>query len=445
MMDVLLFILYLLTMLSLFRYVVTEVKEGWNISSVFLIFFLIQYLLVPLLFILNNNLFFLDFPVPDLMISYHGLERFYSFASFGVVVIFLAFFFAGTWSVNPYQKSSYRLAERRISFLSHEVNLLFLMGLFLSLLSLASLFLYASSFGGMERAIEVAARVRSGYGEEVWLSSRFIFMKRFIPFSLLVIVIYFLLEERRGFGVMVMFWVALGVAVFSRFVLFKGKQAILALVLLYLFYLSLKNRKSYFVHFGIFFVMAIFLLPALDTYLDTKKFELPEVDNLLQQLLSMFTFLNFDQVSLEFALRKEYDFYYFEDFIWGLGGSYLPQSWLSRFSSVIYQNTYFFYGYENLTVPPGVVGFGYYNLGAWGVALMGFFTGFLFKTLDLFFANLLRYNPRLMMAYAFVMTQAFTWVRTGIPKYSFYNTSITVLFLVILWGYRRERVEVTHE
>jgi len=446
MMDTLLFVLYFGSMLFLFRYIVMDVKSGWNIRSVFLIFFLIQYLFVPLLFILNQNVFFLDFYPPDLMIGSHGLEKFYSFESFALVVIFIAFFFVGTWSVNEHVSSSFRLQEQTIRLFSREVNLLFLMGLFLALLSLASLFLYASSFGGIERAVEVASRVRSGYGDEVWLNSRFIFMKRLIPFSMLGIVIFFLLKHREGFWVWVLFGVSLGVTLFSKFVLFKGKQGILSLILLYLFYLSLKNKKSYFLHFGLFFVAAIFLLPALDIYLDTKKFQLPEVDNLLQQLLSMFTFLNFDQVSLEFSLRKSYDFAYFQDFIWGLGGSYLPQSWLSAFSSVIYKNTYFFYGYEHLTVPPGVVAFGYYNLGVLGVILMGFFSGFLLKHIDLFFINLLHYNPQLIIAYAFVMTQAFTWVRTGIPKYAFYSTSMTVLFLVLLLGYKRQKVEVdAHE
>jgi len=445
MMDTLLFSLYFVLFVGLFKYVVISVREGWHIRAVFLIFFLIQYLLVPLLFILNRTLFFLDFYPPDLMISYHGLETFYSFESFALVAIFLFAFFLGTWSVNEHITHSFRLKERTIRIFSREVNFLFLMGLFLALLSLASLFLYASSFGGIARAVEVAARVRSGYGEEVWLNSRFIFMKRLIPFSMLGIVIFFLLQKREGLGIWLLFAVSLGVTLFSKFVLFKGKQGILALILLYLFYLSLKNKKSYFMHFGLFFVAMIFLLPALDIYLDTQKFQLPEMSNLLQQFLSMFTFLNFDQVSLEFALRKSYDYYYFQDFIWGLGGSYLPQSWLSHFSSVIYLNTYFFYGYEHLTVPPGVVAFGYYNLGVWGVVLMGFFSGFLLKNIDLFFTRLIHYNPRMIIAYAFVMTQAFTWVRTGIPKYAFYSTSMTVLFLVILWGYDRESVDLDEE
>ncbi len=442
MMQTLLFSLYLVLFVVLFRYIVMAVKQGWNIRAVFLIFFMIQYLLVPLLFILNDTVFFLDFFPPDLMVTSYQLEHFYSFESFALVLIFLAAFFLGTWSVNAHLKSSYQLEERYVRMLSGRVNFLFLMGLFLTLLSLVSLFLYASSFGGIERAVEVAARVRSGYGEEVWLNSRYIFMKRLIPFSMLGLVIFFLLKRREGIMVWVLFGVALGVTLFSKFVLFKGKQGILALILLYLFYLSLKNKKSYFMHFGLFFVAMIFLLPALDIYLDTEKFALPEMSNLLQQFLSMFTFLNFDQVALEFALKEHYDYYYFQDFIWGLGGSYLPQSWLSSFSTVIYLNTYFFYGYEHLTVPPGVVAFGFYNLGVLGVVLMGFFSGFLLRSIDRFFERLIYYNPRMIIAYAFVMTQAFTWVRTGIPKYAFYSTSMTVLFLVILWGYDRKKVEV---
>ncbi len=76
------------------------------------------------------------------------------------------------------------LKERRITILSQEISILFLIGLFLAVLSLASVLIYASQFGGMERAIEAADAVRSGHGDEYWISKQFIFVYRFIPFSI---------------------------------------------------------------------------------------------------------------------------------------------------------------------------------------------------------------------------------------------------------------------
>jgi len=80
-----------------------------------------------------------------------------------------------------------------------------------------------------------------------------------------------------------MFLLALWTALFSRFVLFKSKQAIIELLLLYMFYLSLKNRKSYLFHFGIFFLIAIFLIPALESYLDTGNLQFQRLVILFKQ------------------------------------------------------------------------------------------------------------------------------------------------------------------
>ncbi len=113
--------------------------------------------------------------------------------------------------------------------------------------------------------------------------------------------------------------------------LFKSKQAIIELLLLYMFYLSLKNRKSYLFHFGIFFLIAVFFIPALESYLDTGKFALPEASNIVQAVFNMLTFFNFDQTSLVFALHENYDFVYFEGVVSGLRGKLLPMSWLNLY------------------------------------------------------------------------------------------------------------------
>ncbi len=269
----------------------------------------------------------------------------------------------------------------------------------------------------MERAIEAADAVRSGHGDEYWISKQFIFVYRFIPFSILSIIIFFLLKNKQGIWVWVMFLLALWTALFSRFVLFKSKQAIIELLLLYMFYLSLKNRKSYLFHFGIFFLIAIFLIPALESYLDTGKFAIPEASNIVQAIFNMLTFFNFDQTSLVFALHENYDFVYFEGVISGLRGKLLPMSWLTSMdNNTIFTNTYFFYNLREAIVPPGIVAFGYYNFGVIGVIFVALFSGYLIKKIDYFFINATDYEPQFIILYAFAMTKVFTWVRTGIPK-----------------------------
>ena len=439
--TLILFILYLSLFIYISRYIVFIVKDGWSMVAVFLLFWTIEYLVIPLSMILNDTIFFLPYKLLDLYVTNHGIDRFYSYKSFATIFIFISIFFLGVKSVKIPKLSHYILKERSIKILSKEYNLLVAIGLFLALLSLASVFIYASQFGGMQRAIDAADAVRSGHGDEFWISKQYIFVYRFIPFSILAIIIFFLLKDNRGFWRWSILWLGLGVALFSRFSLFKSKQAIIEFLLLYLFYLSLKNKKSYLFHFGILFIIAIFFIPALESYLDTGKFVISDASNIFQSVLNMLTFFNFDQTSLEFSLNKNYDFVYFEGVISGLRGKLIPISWLTNMNgNTIFSNTYYFYNLKEAIVPPGVVAFGFYNLGIVGVILVAFISGLLVKKIDYFFLNVISYAPKFIILYAFVMTKVFTWVRTGIPKFTFYDTILIVLSLILLIGYKREKL-----
>ena len=436
-----LFMLYLSFLIFIIRYMVTSVKEGWNMVSVFLFFWLIQYLIIPLSMILNDSILFLDYTMLDLAVEPYGIERFYSYKSFAVIFIFINFFFLGVYSVKKEKIDEYKLKEKIVIIFSKEVNLLFAIGLFLAILSFASLFIYASQFGGMARAIEAADAVRSGHGDEYWISKTFIFVYRFIPFSTLVIIIFFLLDNRKGFWVWTMLWIGVGVSLFTRLALLKSKQSIIELFLLYLFYISLKNKKSYLLNFGLFFLSAIFLIPGLESYLDTGRFIIPDPMQFAQSTLDMLTFFNFNQTSLEFSVHNNYNFVYFEDFISGLRGTFIPISWLSNLDgNTLYTNTYFFYHERKAIVPPGVVAFGYYNFGVLGVIFIAFFSGVLVKKIEYFFNGVVSYAPQFIILYAFIMTKVFTWVRTGIPKFTFYDTLLVILSLVLYLGYKKERV-----
>jgi oligosaccharide repeat unit polymerase len=414
------------------------VEKGWDILSVFFMFFTIQYLLIPLLFILNKTVFFLHFPIGDLVVHYHGLEKFYSFSAFMLTLIFIFFMFLGMWFIpEPTVKEKvYHLEDKQIYLFGKERSFLYLIAVFLTLLSVASIYLYSNSFGGIVRAIEVADNIRSGYGDEFWISKTWVFTKRFIPFALLGVILFLTLEKR---DYMAWFLIFLGVMVtlLTVFGLFRSKQAILSLILVYIFYLSLKNQKNYLFHLMIFFVMAVFLIPLLESFYASGEFKLPDISSFAQQLLDMLSFFNFTAVSLEFALEKQYDFRYFMDFFLGLSGKYLPASWLEGFgidAETVTINTFYFYGTMTRTVPPGVIAGGFYNFGVLGVAMVAFGTGALFKKLDIYFKDIIASNPRFMLLYAFVIVKAFTWTRTGLPKYAFYSTTMTVILIVMIIG-----------
>jgi len=112
-------------------------------------------------------------------------------------------------------------------------------------------------------------------------------------------------------------------------------------------------------------------------------------------------------------------------------------------NNTIFTNTYFFYNLREAIVPPGIVAFGYYNFGVIGVIFVALFSGYLIKKIDYFFINATDYEPQFIILYAFAMTKVFTWVRTGIPKFTFYDTILIVLSLIIVIGYKREKLDVT--
>lgn len=435
--EIVLFLLYFIALILMSSYIIKNVESGWDILSVFFLFFVIQYLLIPLLFILNKMVFFLHFPIGDLIVKYYGLDNFYSFSSFMVTMVFLFFTFLGMWSIREIKSTTYVLEDRLIYLFGKERSMLYLIAIFLTLLSFLSLFLYSNSFGGIVRAIEVADNIRSGYGDEFWISKTWVFTKRFIPFSLVAIILFFTLEKRDDFFVWFLMFIGLVVTLITIFGLFRSKQAILSLILLYIFYLSLKNKENYLFHLMIFFLMAVFLIPLLESMYGTGEFKFPDISSFAQQLLEMLSFFNFTAVSLEFALEKNYDLRYFMDFFLGLSGTYLPASWLEGFGingETVTINTFYFYGTMTRTVPPGVVAGGFYNLGIFGVAIVAFGTGALFKKLDIYFKNIIATNPRFMLLYAFVIVKAFTWTRTGLPKYAFYSTTMTVVLIVMILG-----------
>ncbi len=436
--EIVLFILYFIVLILMSSYIIKSVEKGWDILSVFFMFFTIQYLLIPLLFILNKTIFFLHFPIGDLVVHYHGLEKFYSFSAFILTLIFIFFIFLGMWLIpEPKEKAKpFLLEDKQLYLFGKERSFLYLIAVFLTLLSVASIYLYSNSFGGIVRAIEVADNIRSGYGDEFWISKTWVFTKRFIPFALLGVILFLTLEKRDN---MAWFLIFLGVMVtlLTVFGLFRSKQAILSLILVYIFYLSLKNQKNYLFHLMVFFIMAVFLIPLLESFYASGEFELPDISSFAQQLLDMLSFFNFTAVSLEFALEKQYDFRYFMDFFLGLSGKYLPASWLEGFgidAETVTINTFYFYGTMTRTVPPGVIAGGFYNFGVLGVAIMAFGTGALFKKLDIYFKSIIVSNPRFMLLYSFVIVKAFTWTRTGLPKYAFYSTTMTVILIVMIIG-----------
>ncbi len=81
--------------------------------------------------ILNDFIFFLDYKLLDLYVPHNDISRYYNIYTFFLISIFISIFFLGVNLANAGKEIKYALKERTITIVSQEVNLLFIVGLFL--------------------------------------------------------------------------------------------------------------------------------------------------------------------------------------------------------------------------------------------------------------------------------------------------------------------------
>jgi hypothetical protein len=433
--DSLLLLFYGATLFFVVWYLFHHTRQGWGFESFFLAIFLLFYVVIPIAFIINNNLLLQPFQDPDIEL-YSDEYTTYSFTSFTMILIFLFFFFMGKNMASSYQFKLQHIKERYLSIYLFDFSLLKAIGLFFSFLSFISMFIYASAFGGFEQAIYYAEWVDSGAVEEAVLSTQYIFVYRFIYFSIISFTIYMFIKEKSNLlYITTLLILPLITTFFSRIFLFSGKESIIEIFLLLLFYQSIKNRSSYFIQIFIFSLVLYIALPIMDTLMISRQ-DLSNITIEFSSILKFLEYFTFPQISLEFALNKEYDLFFFNDFIYGLRGNIVPFSWLESYNiSTVQLNTYHFLKEYKSTVPPGVLAFSYYSLGVVGIVLIGFLSGFILKKLDALFIAMCSINSSFGVFYALLMASVFTFVRTGIPELNLYDTSLIVLILTIIFGF----------
>lgn len=435
--DIIIFIFYITLLLFMSSNLYKNLKYGWNIENFFIFLVILFYIFIPLTMIAYDYLIVEEYIVPDLKINYSD-KKYYSFMSFFIVMIFLVFFYIGKTIPVTKEKNIYSIKVRSLRFGILNLKLITIFGYFFSLISLLSLIVYISQFGSLESAIVSSNLVRSGYGEEVFVSTKYVFVKRFIYFSLLSVLIYFFVTKKRNFlHLIFLFIIPLIVTLFSNFFLFSGKQSIIILLLLILFYFSIKNKKPYLNIFVIFLISMIFLLPFLDYIFALKSTYYNKDFNSSFSFMEFLGYFSFPQVSLQFAINNNYEYFLFNDFIYGLKGTILPFSWLEDWKTdTMLYNTEVFYGinYRGI-VPPGLFAFAIYSFGIFGIVFIAIISGYLVKKIDMIFRDIILANEDFIIFYAFAINLVYTAVRTGLPKFNFYHSVFLMFIFMIMFSF----------
>jgi hypothetical protein len=444
--EMILFLCYSILLFSLIYYIVKLVRNGWNIEAYFLSWFSLLYILIPILFILNKYIFLQNFSNPDFRIN--SIHEFYSYYSFFIVIIFLFIFFLTKKIIKKENNPFIFIQIKVISFNKYKFYILKIIAIFLSILSFSSLFIYVSQYGGFEEAIQYANLIRSGYGQEVQIGS-FVFVKRFISFSMLSLLVYIYFHQNNYKNNFILLGlIPLGTALFSKIFLFASKEEILSLGLLVFLFFSIKNKKSYILKMFIFSISAIMLLSYIDQIfllIQNNTYHIKKEES--KVFLKSMEYFTTQQISLEIALQKDnYTFSWFLDLITNLKGTFLPSSFFSESSyDTMKLNTTYFRGEYKSTALPGLLAFAYYSAGILGIIITSIISSILIvKTDSLFKLILSKYNS-FAIFYAFLIIMSGRAISTGMPRLFFYDHVIVVMIISFFVAFKYKIKKGYHE
>lgn len=417
----------LLLVLLLYYILIILRKTTWSIFTYTLLWLLVYYILLP---VINNVGILLNLD----MTTNNGFMD----SSIVYLVIILVFILSYIVGYNVTPKISITPVYRSIIMGNNKINLLRILAYFLSVFSFISLFIYINGFGGLINAVFYANSVRTGYFRVSYLGTiDFLFFKRFIFLALIPILVY--LSEanyRKILDKIVLFLFPAFTLIVLYLLLNRGRQKVIDFILIIVFASLLKKKIIFnrWLLIGVF--SSILLLSALNVFFYIRSFEdIPTLLTGKQGVLKLSDYYSefaHPLLSLNKAVTKNYDYYYFTDYLYGIYGSFFPFSNRIIGKEIVYLNTHFTMNRYESTVPPGIIASGYYNLGVFGVIITAILLGFLIKKLDSFFISFIKAKRGYIFFYAYTIIFSFTIIRTGIPRFYLYDI-VFVSFLLLLF------------
>ena len=462
--DILLILLYCLLLLAYSSYLWLKFRKNcWTIENLFLLLILTFYIFIPInIIVFGGNIY-------ESTLHYYLIptSKFVSFSSFFITFLFILTFIVG----GAVQGSSLKLVKIYIRTFNG-INLYQVAPYFLAFLSLVSLLIYIQQFGGFSSFVVNLIINRSGRLDQS-LVGQYAFFGRFIDLAIIPIV-YFLYEKRKTKrDVIFLFFMPLGVLLFSNLFISVSKLKFISLVLLFYLTVSIRQNKLYLQFLFVIFTVVFFALPVLDEIfilaykvyddegflavpfkiasailsgsLGQGQYESFLKDNSGNSYLKSVQYFTFIQMSLQFSIDNSYPLLFFRDFFTGFI-RLLPSRLNIQTGVEVYQlNTSIFYGYYPdlpvLTwgVPPGIIAFGIYSLSVPGVLIIAFLLGYLFRAVDLFFKSIVEIDRSFSSFYAYTLFILGVYTMNGSPKDVIYDfTFLVFLFVFFLISFRFE-------
>lgn len=273
---------------------------------------------------------------------------------------------------------------------------IFAASVFAYVVGVVSVLVYSSMYGGVANAIRYAATIRSGFGEDLLVGGgSFLFFKNLIPLlQFFPFLMLGRLLEMPSLQRLLLFVGGAGFAVFGL-LLMSGRGRIVLFVALLLICVWLYRSNSSRMHPA----AAVMLVPVVlgvDFFIAHGKeifrlFDAPEVS--FGDFLAGKSYVPFSEFTSYYAHRvesiltavadKQFSPTYFYD-AFAIPLFVMPSRLTGILApdSISYINTFLQTGVWDSMTPPGLVAYGYYSLGVFGVVVSSLVLGFVIAYVD---------------------------------------------------------------
>ena len=355
-----------------------------------------------------NIIFCISYPLPGFILSATTNSNLVSSMLLGTTIdlnnvqvplaIFITYFLV---TIGFYSKSSQRFARTIHIKSTNRHRTIIVFSILLLVISLLSIYLYSSEFGGLLSAIADASLIRSRVIE----AGRLSFFKRFIFFSLfaayLLASILFIKEiKNHKFILGIIFLISIIIFIVSFLIMANRAVLVRSIITFYLAYVIRKGKFSLgfmsifivascvFVFYGKEIFGSLIALPnGIDAVVDSFRHSLDTKDMEEFDLNQLSSEISFPISSIYAALHTPYEIRFFNDWMYGFA-SFLPDRLLEDLLSyevpetLSFYNTYYLIKSNEYEIPSGFISSCLYSFSWPGVVIFSFIYGWLGRCLD---------------------------------------------------------------
>jgi hypothetical protein len=307
------------------------------------------------------------------------------------------------------------------------------------------IYIYISQYGGLYRALESAAAIRSGYGE-LEDGAKLTFVKYLMPIGVFPFLLYGYKVSTSPKILNILLWVISFLLVFLAFILMSGRTRIviyiLAMVIIFIYSKKTIKINKIFKYIPLFFIVSLFIMygktifSSLGSILNGESiqniiYESDKNETFLGSILGYFSHRTY---AVEAALKnfnETHSLYWFKDNF--LSIFYLIPERLTGIvkpDSISPYNTEVLTGIYEATIPPGILAYGIYSLWIPGLIIVAIMYSSIFGLVDSYFQKYLSEKHLLIILLPIIVVWGL-YGSTGDFKIIINSFSYIMLFMMI--------------